>query len=148
MSGLAKAIGCVVVVALVFSASNVLAHSVFKKEMQKKYAGMKVSCNACHVKKKPKTERSEFGKLFHKELQKTHVNLTKDWKSKKGATKKDYEKKTMIPAFEAALKIVKANKNDKGELYDDLIKNEKIAEIKKDPKYKPDAKSAASPSGD
>lgn len=135
---LGRAICLVAITGMMIGSTTASAHSVFKKELQKKYVGMKVSCNACHVKKKPKSERSEFGKLFQKELQKTHADLTKSWKSKKGADKKDYEKKTMIPAFKAALKIVKVKKNDKGEAYDDLIKNEKVPEIKKDPKYKPE----------
>lgn len=90
------------------------AHTIFKKEMDKKYPTMKVTCNACHVDKQPKTERNSFGKLFYKEFEKEE--LTKNWKAKKGADKKDYEAKVMIPAFEKALAKVSAM------TYDDIIK--------------------------
>ena len=87
----------------------------FKKQVQKKYPGMKVNCNACHVKGKPKTERNDFGKLFAKELKASNPTLTEEWKSKKGAVKKKYESKTMVPAFDKALAKVKKLTNDKQE---------------------------------
>ena len=76
------------------------AHDVFKKEMDKKFPTMKVTCNACHVDKKPKTERTAFGKLFQKEM--AAEELTKNLKTKKGTEKTDYQQKVMIPAFEKA----------------------------------------------
>ena len=121
----------------VFVAASAEGHMTFKKQLQKKYPGVKVSCNACHVKGKPKTDRSEFGKLFAKELKKTHPTLSADFKGKKGQAKKDFEAKTMLPAFDKALKIVKKAKNKKGETYDSLIKSFQIADITKDAKYKP-----------
>ena len=127
--------------------SSAVAHMAFRKQLQKKYPGMKVNCNACHAKGKPKTERNEFGKLFAKELKAINPTLTKDWKSKKGVEKKKFEKSTMVPAFDKALVKVKALKNDKKEVYDELIKNGKIPEIKKDPKYKPEQGTTAE-SGD
>jgi hypothetical protein len=111
--------------------------------MQQKYPGMKVNCFACHVKRKPKTERNDFGKLFAKELKVTNPTLTQDWKSKKGDIRKAYEAETMVPAFDKALEKIKTLRNDDEVLYDDLIKNEKIPEIVKDPDYKPDPESAA-----
>ena len=99
-------------VLLLCSTAN--AHNIFKKEVSKKYPGKKISCNACHVEKKPKTERNAFGKLFHKQF--ADQELTKNWKSKKGAEKKDYEVTVMIPAFQKALKNVTAM------TYDDIIK--------------------------
>lgn len=119
--------------------STSYAHMAFKKQLQKKYVGMKVSCNACHVKGKPKTDRTEFGKLFEKQLKVSNPTLTADWKPKKGADKKQYVTATMVPAFDKALAKVKTSKNKQGQLYDDLIKNGQIAEIKKDPKYKPES---------
>ena len=89
-------------------------HNIFKKEFSKKYPEKKISCTACHVDKKPKTERNEFGKLFHKQF--TDQELTKNWKTKKGAEKKDYEATVMIPAFQKALKNVTSM------TYDDIIK--------------------------
>ena len=91
------------------------AHSVFKKEMEKKYPGMKVSCNACHVEKKPKTERNPFGNLFHKQME--SLELTKNWKEKKGSEKKDYETNVMIPEFEKAMTKIAAM------TYDEIIKS-------------------------
>ena len=79
-------------------------HNIFKKEISKQFPNMKISCNACHVDKKPKTERNDFGKLFHKQF--ADQELTKNWKSKKGAEKKAYEAEVMIPAFQKALKNV------------------------------------------
>ena len=124
----------------VFAAANSAdAHMAFKKQLAAKYAGTKVSCNACHVKGKPKSDRNEFGKLFSKELKKTHPNLTKDFKSKKGADKKAFEKSTVVPAFDKALKLVKVMKEKKsGKTYDELIKAFEMPEITKDPKYKPE----------
>ena len=82
------------------------AHDVFKKEMDKKFPNMKVTCNACHVDKKPKTERTAFGKLFQKEM--AAEELTKNLKTKKGTEKTDYQQKVMIPAFEKAFAKVSA----------------------------------------
>ncbi len=89
---------------ILLAGSPAMAHNAFKKEMAKKYPKMKISCNACHVDKQPKTERNLFGKLFHKQF--ADQNLTKNWKSKKGAEKKEYEAKVMIPAFTKALEKV------------------------------------------
>ncbi len=107
--------------------SSASAHQVFKKELEKQYSSMKVSCNACHVKGKPKTERGEFGKLFQKQLEGQNISAT--WKDKKGDERKEFEKKTMIPAFKKALEKVKEMKNKDDETYDDLIKSGKIPEI-------------------
>lgn len=99
---------------VVLTCSTAEAHNIFKKEFSKNYSDKKISCNACHVDKKPKTERNAFGKLFHKQF--ADQELTKNWKSKKGAEKKDYEATVMIPAFQKALKNVTAM------TYDDIIK--------------------------
>ena len=130
MTLISKLISGLVAITFVFCAtSESNAHMAFKKRLEAKYEGMKVSCNACHVKKKPKTERNEFGKLFHKQWKETHAKLTEEWKSKKGAEKKAYETEVMVPTFDKALKVVKEMKNDKKEKYDDLIKAGKIPEI-------------------
>ncbi len=108
-------IGMLVAVgATILMTSPSMAHSTFKKEMAKKYPEKKVSCNACHVEKKPKTERNSFGNLFHKQF--ADLELSKNFKAKKGAEKKEYEAKVMIPAFEKAFKNVSAM------TYDDIIK--------------------------
>lgn len=130
---------------LIFTSGSSSAHTLFKKAFEKSYPTMKVSCNSCHVKGKPKTEHSDFGELFHKELKSEHV--TEAWKAAKAdggkAAQKAYEKETMLPLFEKALKKIKSTtvaevegeeNPDAGKTYDQLIKEEKIENIKIDPR--------------
>jgi len=125
--------------ALILASGSAEAHTIFKKSFEKAYPTMKVSCNACHVKGESKEKHSEFGELFHKELK--SEGLTKSWKAAKedGGKKaqKAYEKETMIPLFEKALKKIQAAS------YDELIKAEKIADIKIDPRKVEKMKKAA-----
>ena len=112
------------------------AHIAFKKELSKKYPDMKITCNACHVKKKPKTERNEFGKLFAKELK--DKKITENFKSKEGAEKKNYAKDVMAPEFKKALEKIKKLKPKDGDkegekTYDELIKAGEMPEITKKP---------------
>lgn len=95
------AVGCMLVLS-----GNADAHGVFKKQLQTKYPNKKISCNACHVDKKPKTERNAYGKLFSKTFE--NKTLTKDWKSKKGAEKKTFETDVMAVEFNKAYDKVKA----------------------------------------
>ena len=82
---------------------------------------MKVSCNACHVKSKPKTERNEFGKLFYKEFK--DKKITENFKKRSGDERKKYEKDVMVVEFNKALeKIKKMKKKDSEMTYDELIK--------------------------
>lgn len=135
--------------ALVLASSTAQAHTLFKKSIEKAYPTMKVSCNACHVKGESKEVRNDFGELFFKELKDDKV--TASWKAAKDKDKADgtktvrkaYEKETMIPLFEKALKKlqkatvpeVEGEENpDAGKTYDELIKSEKIADIKIDPR--------------
>ena len=109
------------------------AHGVFKKHVEKKYANMTVSCNACHVKGKPKTERTDFGKLFAKEFKEQKLALTDTWNAKKKISReevKKYETGTMVPEFDKALKKIKEMTNEDKVKYDDLIKSGKIDGIK------------------
>ncbi len=80
------------------------AHTVFKKFMDEKFEGMKVTCNACHFDGKPKTERNPFGMLFYREF--ADLNLTDNFKAKRGAEKKEYENEVMLPAFQKAYEKV------------------------------------------
>ena len=82
------------------------AHSVFKKQLEAKYPKMKISCNTCHIDKKPKTERNAYGKLFFKTFE--NKTMSADAKAKKGAEKKDFEKDVMVPEFNKAFDKVKA----------------------------------------
>lgn len=82
------------------------AHKVFKDQMQAKYPKKKISCNTCHVDKKPKTERNAYGKLFSKTFE--NKTLTADFKAKKGAEKKTFAKETMAVEFDKAYEKIKA----------------------------------------
>lgn len=112
------------------SASTLEAHTVFKKALEKSYEGVKVSCNACHVKGKSKDDRNEgLGKAFYEEMK--ELNLTEGWKSKKGAEKKAYQTDVMVPAFKKALKIVKEKKKDEaGETWHTLIETAALDGLK------------------
>ncbi len=129
--------------AFVLACGTAQAHTLFKKSVEKAYPTMKVSCNACHVKGESKEVRNEFGELFYKELKDEKV--TESWKAAKAdggkTAQKEYEKETMIPLFEKALKKLQKEKvpevegeenPDAGKTYDELIKAEKIADIKID----------------
>jgi len=48
----------VVSIALGIFGEETMAHSLFKKSMEKSYPVMKVSCNACHVKGEKKSVRT------------------------------------------------------------------------------------------
>lgn len=123
-------IGIVAAGLLVIGAADVQAHAAFKKVMSQKYPDMKVSCNACHVKGKGKSQRNDFGKLFFKELK--TKKLTAGFKSKQGDERKKYANDVMVPAFTAALKKVKKLKPKDSEMsYDELIKAGKMADITK-----------------
>lgn len=131
--------------AFVLASGTAQAHTLFKKSIEKAYPTMKVSCNACHVKGESKEVRNEFGELFHKEMKDEKV--TESWKAAKAdggkAAQKAYEKETMIPLFEKVLKKLQKEKvpevegeenPNAGKTYDELIKGEKIADIKIDPR--------------
>jgi len=136
------------VVSIVLGAlsEETMAHSLFKKSMEKSYPIMKVSCNSCHVKGEKKTVRNDFGELFFKELKADKV--TQNWKAAKGDgrdAQKAYEKETMAPLFEKALKkVTKATvpevegvtNPDSGKTWDEMIKAEKVDGIKIDQKKK------------
>ncbi|MEZ6096781.1 MAG: hypothetical protein R3C03_21580 [Pirellulaceae bacterium] len=64
---------------MISSTTDAYGHTVFKKVMQKKYSELRVSCEACHVKGKPKTERNEFGQKFFEQLK--DQELTKQWEA-------------------------------------------------------------------
>jgi UDP-N-acetylglucosamine pyrophosphorylase len=114
--------------------------------MEKSYPIMKVSCNACHVKGEKKTVRNEFGEMFFKILKEDE--LTQNWKEAKTNgrdAQKAYEKETMLPLFQKALKEVKADtvpevegttNPDAGQTWDEMIKQEKVDGIKVDQRKK------------
>ena len=116
---------------LAFAATTVEAHTVFKKALEKSYKGVKVSCNACHLKGKPKSDRNEeLGKVFYEELK--ELNLTEDWKTKKGPEKRAFQKEVMLPAFKKALKVIKEKKKDEAgeETWHQLIETAELDGLK------------------
>ena len=101
-------------------ASPAMAHNVFKQQVSKKYADLKVSCNACHVQGEEKSTRNPFGQLIHNELK--DLELTKNWKAIKDKDeKKKYETDVMAPAFDKAFKKISTM------TYDDMIKAGMVA---------------------
>lgn len=110
------------VCAFVFS-TPASAHNVFKKQLEAKYPNMKISCNVCHVDKEKKSVRNEYGKLLMKTFD--SKTLTEDFKAKKGAERKEFEAKVMIPEFNKAFEKVQKM------TFDDLAKAGLIGGITK-----------------
>jgi hypothetical protein len=114
----------------VLSSPAVSAHTVFKKVFQKKYSSVRVSCEACHIKGEDKSTRNDFGQLFYDQLK--DQDLTKKWEAfgddREG--KKKFEDNEMTEAFTKALDEIKKMKNDEDVVYDELIKNAKLAGLK------------------
>lgn len=147
----------VVSIALGIFGEETMAHSLFKKSMEKSYPVMKVSCNACHVKGEKKSVRNDFGDLFFKEMKADKV--TQNWKDAKTNgrdAQKAYEKETMAPLFEKALKKVKEStlpevegvtNPDAGKTWDEMIKAEKVDGIKVDQKKKEKLEAEAAAGG-
>ncbi len=119
-------------------AGQASGHTVFRKEMQKKYPKTKVACEACHPKGEPRTERNKFGELFYERL-KEH-NLSSQWEAfgEDREAKTKFEKEVMLPLFVKALDEVKELESKDGPTYDELLKNAKLAGTKV---KKPGAKS-------
>ena len=123
----------------VLSASTTACgHTVFKKELTKKYPKTRVSCEACHVKGKPKDERNEFGELFFQRLK--DQNLSKQWDAfgEDAEAKSKFETETMLPAFSKVLEEVKKLNNKQNVSYDSLLADAKLPGLKV---KKPGAKS-------
>ena len=104
--GLFKSLFFLTIAGCILLGGEAQAHSVFKKRMQALYPNKKVSCNTCHVDKKPKTERNPYGKLFHKTFE--SKTLSADVKLKKGAEKKAFETEVLAVEFDKAYEKVKA----------------------------------------
>jgi hypothetical protein len=110
------------------------AHSAFKKALQEKYDFKSVSCNSCHVKGKPKSDRNDFGKALHEPLEEMKFDgkgLTEKYEEVKGdkALKEAFEKE-MSAAFLKALETVSKEKSPSGKTWGELLKNAEIDGIK------------------
>ena len=128
---------CLVVVAFAMMAATsgkASAHSAFKKALQTKYDYKSVSCNSCHVKGKPKSERNEFGKVFHKPLDEMKFDgkgRTEKYEEVKGdKALKDAFEVEMAEAFLKALEAVSKEKSSGGKTWGELLKNAEIEGIK------------------
>lgn len=99
-------------------------HTVFKKQIQKKFENLVVKCEACHVKGKPKTERNEFGELFYQEMKAD--GLTAQWEQLKGVEKKKFETEVMAPKFDKVLELVREKTNPEGVQYGALLTDGKL----------------------
>ncbi len=126
----AMLMGAMFMGAMVIGSVPTFGHTVFKKIMQKKYPEVRVSCEACHVKGKPKTERNEFGHLFFEKMK--DKELTKNWEAfgDDRTGKRDFENKVMTPTFEKALELVKEMKKDDEIAYASLIAESKLDGLK------------------
>lgn len=121
----------------VFALPSAHAHKFFKEELEKKYEADKLkvaSCNFCHVAKKPKTQRNDFGKLFeHHELFKgkdfsAKLKKLHDAENEAGEEALEAE---MIEAFKKALEdIEKMSPEKNGPTYGELIKGKKLEHLK------------------
>jgi len=103
---LGKSLCFLMMVSCVLVCGEAEAHSVFKKRMQAAYPNKKISCNTCHVDKKPKSERNLYGKLFHTTFE--SKTLSADLKGKKGPEKKAFETEVLAVEFDRAFEKVKA----------------------------------------
>ncbi len=81
-------------------------HGIFKKTLEKKYKeeGLRVTCNMCHVRGEPKTERNDVGETFFKQFD--GLDLSARWDAAEGDERKKLEKEVMAPEFLKALKKI------------------------------------------
>ncbi|HMP79562.1 MAG TPA: hypothetical protein PKD54_08930 [Pirellulaceae bacterium] len=104
--------------------SQASGHTIFKKQIQKKYEHLVVKCEACHVKKEPKTVRNAFGELFYQEMK--DENFTEQWEKLKGLDRKKFETEVMAPKFDEILEEIKERTNKEGDKYGDLLTAAKL----------------------
>lgn len=101
------------------SQSIATAHTVFKQQLQKKYPGLSIKCEVCHVKGEEKTVVNDFGKLFVEEL--VEHDLIEKWKALESDAKEAFEKETMAPVFDKAFDKIKLLENDEGKVWHDIF---------------------------
>lgn len=118
----------IAILAIALNASGVYAQSLFKKAMTEHLKLKSVSCSACHIAGKPKTNRSDFGKLFEKEL--TGKNVTARLKSAPSSpSEKQVVESAVKKEFIDALKKVVKKEYPGGGTYGEAIKAAKIKGI-------------------
>ena len=119
-----------------FSSSSAPAHTAFKNALQKKYDFKSVSCNTCHEKGKPKTERTEFGQSFQDgigALEFDGMSLTEKFEAlKENGTEAEKDDFTIVmtESFLEVLKEVVEKENEAGEKWGALLEAGSIDGIK------------------
>ena len=131
------ACGFLVVAGLAAFVSQAPAHGVFKNALQEKYEFKSVSCNACHVKGEPKTERNDFGKAFQDgidALSYDGMGMTAAYEAAKdkGDAEKAAFEEVMKEAFLEVLKEVETKESPSGDTWGDLLQAGSIDGIKKE----------------
>lgn len=115
---------------VVASSSSVQAHSDFKKMMEKEYAHLKITCNACHEKGKKKDVRNEFGQAVHKKFASEKFTEQLDKFEDRDEKKKFMEEK-VLPVVKKGLKeTIEKEKNKAGDSWADLVKNGTLPGVK------------------
>ena len=118
---------CALAICLIFG-NDAEAHSIFKKQLQKRYDFGRVSCWACHVKGEKKDKRNEFGKLFDKPYKGLNISKTyKELKEEDNDEKIEAYEEFLIKEFKKAMTKIEKQKKD-GKTYLELLKTGKIPE--------------------
>ena len=120
------------------------AQNFLKRSWRNRSENLNAACIACHFEEKEKTERNDFGQLFHKEFEEAGLELSKGWAELDGdrASQKEYEKEVMAPAFAKAWEEVKKMKPMKDgeevgdETYEQLVANFKLEGLREKKKKK------------
>ncbi len=110
---------CGIVIAIL--AAPVMAHGIFKKTLERRHETLRVTCNMCHVKGEPKTERNEFGEVLFELFE--GQDLSARWDAVEGDERKAFEQEVMTPALNEALEKLYAREADDPEAprYSEMI---------------------------
>ena len=117
------------IIAMAANTSSVFGQNLFKKLMQNHYKVKSVSCNSCHVSGKPKTMRSDFGKLFDTELKGKDISKRLE-DAKNNPEQKAAVEKVVATEFMDALKKIDKKEYPGSGTYGDAIQAGKINGIK------------------
>lgn len=120
--------GAAVLGAALAAVSPVAGHTLFKRQLQRRYPGLTVKCEACHIKGKPKEEINDFGRLFNEQM--AGAELTARWKELENEDRRAFELEVMKPAFLAALDQIKQQVNADGISWGELLDTGKIPNTK------------------
>ncbi|MGI9516179.1 MAG: hypothetical protein ACR2NP_03965 [Pirellulaceae bacterium] len=110
---------CGMLIAIV--AGPVTAHGIFKKTLEARHENLRVTCNMCHVKGEPKTERNDFGQVLFEVFE--GQDLSARWDAVEGDERKAFEQDVMVPALTEGLEKLYAREADDPEAprYSEMI---------------------------